>query len=78
MLLQFSYMSVLFVYSRVIVVMNGTDDEAKAVDMNRYYEIMKPGDVGRLWIKKSEQPLGCSEKMIVFIVELSENSGCTV
>lgn len=71
-------MSVLFVYSRVIVVMNGTDDEAKAVDMNRYYEIMKPGDVGRLWIKKSEQPLGCSEKMIVFIVELSENSGCTV
>ena len=45
MLLQFSYMSVLFVYSRVIVVMNGTDDEAKAVDMNRYYEIMKPGDV---------------------------------
>ena len=71
-------MSVLFVYSRVIVVMNGTDDEAMAVDMNRYYEIMKPGDVGRLWIKKSEQPLGCSEKMIVFIVELSENSGCTV
>jgi len=71
-------MSVLFVYSRVIVVMNGTDDEAKAVDMSRYNGIMKLGDVGRLWIKKSEQPLGCSEKMIVFIVELSENSGCTV
>ena len=78
MLLQFSYMSVLFVYSRVIVVMNGTDDEAKAVDMSRYNGIMKLGDVGRLWIKKSEQPKGCSEKMIVFIVELSENSGCTV
>lgn len=28
--------------------------------------------------KKLEQPLGCSEKMIVFIVELSENSGCAV
>lgn len=52
MLLQFSYMSVLFVYSRVIVVMNGTDDEAKAVDMSRYNGIMKLGDVGRLWIKK--------------------------
>ena len=31
--------------SRVVVLMNGTDDEAKAVDMSRYYEIMKPGDV---------------------------------
>jgi len=70
-------MVVLFVYSRVML-MNGTDDEAKAVGVSRYNEIMKPGDVGRLWIKKSEQPKGCSEKMIVFIVELSENSGCTV
>ena len=37
-------MAVLFVYIRVMP-MNGTDEEAKAVDMSRYYEIMKPGDV---------------------------------
>lgn len=42
-------MVVLFVYSRVML-MNGTDDEAKAVGVSRYNEIMKPGDVGRLWI----------------------------
>ena len=37
-------MAVSFVYS-CVVLMNGTDDETKAVDMSRYYEIMKPGDV---------------------------------
>ena len=44
MLFQFPYMAVSFVYS-CVVLMNGTDDETKAVDMSRYYEIMKPGDV---------------------------------
>lgn len=43
-------MAVLFVYIRVMP-MNGTDDEAKAVDMSRYNGIMKPGNVGWLWIK---------------------------
>lgn len=49
-------MVVLFVYSRVVVLMNGTDDEAKAVDMSRYNGIMRPGDVGGLWIKNRSNP----------------------